>query len=413
MKRIPRSRQAAADQTDRIPSRLPADQLTLMHELQVHQEEVLIQNQQLIEAQAALEDTRDRYIELFDFAPNGYLLLDPNGIVLQINLTGASLFGHPRDTLIGMPLLGRIESGRAGDFLDYLRRCRAHAGGVGPSLEIGIRTASGPRHAQFICNPRFASSGHRELFMAMVDITERKRLEAQREAALREQMELVGRLLSVQEDERRRIARDIHDHLGQQVTALRLKLELFAQERSPTRLASSLAELQQMAQRLDTQLDFFTGQLRPAVLDDLGLRRALEQFVHEWSSTFRVGAEFHASGLEDARFDPAAETHLYRFTQEALNNVYKHAAATHVAVMLERRDDRLTLIIEDNGRGFDPQRLASGAGGRGLGIIGMRERATLIGGEVEVETAPGRGTTVFLRAPWSRCHPPERQAAAR
>jgi PAS domain S-box-containing protein len=372
--------------------------LALLQDLQVHQEEILVQNQQLIAAQAALEETRDRFIALYDFAPNGYLTLDDHGIVLEINLTAALLFGKPRHAIIGMPLRGFVEKAHRGYFLDYMRRCRNHQSGPGPSVEFTIRTLEGLREVQLLCGPRRADgASRREFFTALLDITERKRLEAEREAATRAQAELVGRMISVQEDERRRIARDLHDHLGQQLTGLRLKLELVAQSRSGAETQQRVSEAQKVAEQLDRHLDFFTAELRPSALDDLGLASALRQLVREWSENFGIGVEFHTDGSGE-RLDRDVETHLYRIAQEALNNVYKHAGARRVGVLLERRNDRLVLIIEDDGAGFHLDQPLNGDH-RSLGLLGMQERAALIGGRMEIETVPGHGTTVFLQLP--------------
>jgi signal transduction histidine kinase len=165
-----------------------------------------------------------------------------------------------------------------------------------------------------------------------------------------------------------------------------------------------VADAQWTAEQLDRQLDFFVGDLRPAALDDLGLETALSQFVREWSQNFGIRAEFHAAGL-NGRMDREVETHLYRISQEALNNVYKHADAQSVAVLLERRDSQLVLIIEDDGTGFQPER--SDTKHKGLGLVGMQERAALIGGLMEIETAPGQGTAVYLQVPLGSPSTPE------
>jgi two-component system sensor histidine kinase UhpB len=379
------------------------DKLLLVHELQVHQEEIQVQNQQLIAAQAALEETRDLYIDLYDFAPNGYLTVDSNGVILQINLTGAAQLGKSREKLMGLPLLAFVTTGHRGEFLEFMRRCRTHNAGreTGPMVELPMRTPDGDRDVQLLCRPRRMAGGRREYFMAMLDITERKLLEASQQAAAREQATLIERLMSAQEDERRSIARDIHDHLGQQVTGLRLKLELLAQDAAGGSFAARVREAQGIAEDLDAHLDFFTGKLRPTSLDDLGLMVALAQYVREWSANFKIAAEFHSSGLNGDRMAPEVETHIYRFCQEALNNVYKHAGATRAGVILERRSHDVILIVEDNGHGFEA---ATSANQRmraaGLGLLGMRERAALVGGRLEIESSPGRGTTVFLYLPW-------------
>jgi signal transduction histidine kinase len=166
-----------------------------------------------------------------------------------------------------------------------------------------------------------------------------------------------------------------------------------------SKLRPRIAELSDIAQRLDSDVDFLAWELRPTALDDLGLIVALSTYAQEWSKHFGVEVNFHSAGLGGTRLAPLVETNLYRIVQEALNNVSKHAAATHVDLLLERRDGDAVLIVEDDGRGFDLERVKMSGTDRGLGLVGMRERAALVGGTVEIESKPGEGTTVFVRVP--------------
>jgi len=256
-----------------------------------------------------------------------------------------------------------------------------------------------------LCRPRSGGSARHEYLVSIIDITERKRLDREARLAERERKELIGRLMSVHEDEARRIARDIHDHLGQQLTALRLKIELLAQDREADAVREKLNAVQAMAEGVDAQLDFFTARLRPSVLDDLGVVAAIRQHIRDWSANFGIAAEFHTSGLDRCSILPEVQIQLYRFCEEALNNVYKHAAARCVGVTLGRREDHLMLIIDDDGQGFDQPKFKVNPrnkdGNTGLGLVNMRERAALIHGTFDLETAPGEGTTVFLKVPWS------------
>ena len=155
--------------------------------------------------------------------------------------------------------------------------------------------------------------------------------------------------------------------------------------------------IEAIAQRLDRDVDTLVWELRPTALDDLGLRAALANYVQDWSNRVGIPAKLHSSGLLDDRLPSDAETALYRIAQEALTNVAKHARAGNVGVILERRDDSVMLIIEDDGVGFDPE--AGGGGGQGFGLLGMQERAGLVGATVEIESSTGQGTTVLVRMP--------------
>jgi PAS domain S-box-containing protein len=211
---------------------------------------------------------------------------------------------------------------------------------------------------------------------------------------------LLRRLVTVQEDERRRIARDLHDHLGQQMTALRLNLDsLKAHPESLGDMDVRIETADRLATQLEADVDFLAWELRPAGIDELGLAATLQRFIAEWSHHYGIDGEFHSSGLDGARLGVDVEINLYRIAQEALNNVYKHAKATCVDMILERRQNNIVLIVEDNGTGFDPGDTVTHGTDRDLGLIGMRERASLTGGTLDIESAPGKGTTIFVRIP--------------
>ena len=182
------------------------------------------------------------------------------------------------------------------------------------------------------------------------------------------------------------------------MTALRLKLETMKKLCGENEeLCDKVDESQLIARQIDSDVSFIAWELRPAALDDLGLAAALENYVKEWSHHSDVTAEFHTSRLKTVRLPPEAETNLYRIVQESLNNVYKHANAGRVAVMLRKVNDEVVLIIEDDGDGFDVGKTAGNGGG--FGLPGMLERAALVGGTYEIESGKGKGTTVFIRVP--------------
>ena len=223
----------------------------------------------------------------------------------------------------------------------------------------------------------------------------------QRTQAERERGDLLKRVVSSQEDERRRIARDIHDKLGQRVTALRLQIASLANEPwDEEKLEGKVELLQRTALRLDSEISFLAWELRPAALDDLGLPEAARAYVEDWSHNYKISSDFSLRGFKSSRLHPDAETHLYRIMQEALNNIIKHASATNVNVLLERKKRSVSLIVEDNGKGFDVASVSKNGGStHGLGLLGMRERSMLLGGNIEIESSSGSGTTVFITIP--------------
>jgi PAS domain S-box-containing protein len=218
----------------------------------------------------------------------------------------------------------------------------------------------------------------------------------ERERAERAHTELLTRLVFAQEDERRRIAREMHDQFGEQLTALSLRigmLKIACGDRAD--LGEQIEALEAVAGQLDLDVDHLVWELRPTALDDLGLRAALANYLQVWSKRVNISAGLHASGLLDDRLSSDAETTLYRIAQEALTNVAKHAQAANVDVILERRSDHVLLIVEDNGVGFDPADARTT--GQGFGLLGMQERAALMGATLQIESAPGKGTTILVR----------------
>jgi signal transduction histidine kinase len=221
-----------------------------------------------------------------------------------------------------------------------------------------------------------------------------------RERAEKQVKKLLRQIISTQETERRHLARELHDHLGQQLVALRLNLETIkGQAWGREQLRGEVERLEAIVRQLDSDVDYLAWGLRPAALDRLGLEAAVEQFVREWSAHTGVAAEFHASGLDGVSLTPEVGINLYRIVQEALNNIHKHAGAGKVGVLLEGRGGQVLLIVEDDGQGFD--RGAATEEGGGMGLVNMRERASLVGGALEVETSPGAGTTLYVRVPVS------------
>ncbi|MBC8076139.1 MAG: PAS domain-containing protein, partial [Chloroflexales bacterium] len=227
-----------------------------------------------------------------------------------------------------------------------------------------------------------------------VEISERKQSEQSRQLLLQQ-------LVTGQEEERRRIARELHDQMGQDLTALMLRLKAL-HDTLPHDAAAheDVAQLQALTVKIGQEVRRLAVQLRPAALDGLGLAVALTNYVEEWSAHARVAADFHTSGLEDERLPLAVETTLYRIAQEALTNVLKHAQATGVSLIIERRANAVRMIVEDNGVGFAVARAQrSTASERRLGLIGMHERVAQLGGVLTIEATPGSGTTVFVDIP--------------
>jgi signal transduction histidine kinase len=207
---------------------------------------------------------------------------------------------------------------------------------------------------------------------------------------------LLRKIVTAQEDERGRIARNLHDQLGQRLTALRLALER-AQERGATAGTSGddeIARALDLTHQIDADVGFLSWELRPAVLEHLGIGVALPRYVNEWSEHYGLEVAYKGDAYHTGLLTHEAEVAFYRIAQEALTNVAKHAHASRIDMMLESRDHSVVLVIEDDGVGFDTG--DSTVTGRGIGLLGMRERAALIDAKFEVESKPGEGTSIFV-----------------
>jgi signal transduction histidine kinase len=219
-----------------------------------------------------------------------------------------------------------------------------------------------------------------------------------REMAEREALR--RKLLHAQEEERRRIARELHDQMGQNLTALNVGLKSLLVRQSRSDLSGRVQRLQELAIQTARDLHRVAVELRPAALDDLGLVKAIRALADTWSSQYGIDVDFEAGRYQPAGISAEIETILYRIIQEALNNVAKHSGATHVAIVLHRTAEQLHAIIEDNGRGFDRSAPSQSGNGSGrLGLLGIQERLGLVGGSLDVESAPDCGATLIVRIP--------------
>jgi len=227
---------------------------------------------------------------------------------------------------------------------------------------------------------------------------ERQRQRRMEELRQREAMrsQLLERILAAQEEERRRIARELHDEAGQALTSLRVSLGLLEREaQQPEAVRTRVAELKCLTEEIMENLHRLAMDLRPAILDHLGLVAALRQYIEACRRRYGLNIQLETIGLEE-RLSPRVEIALYRILQEALTNVVRHAQATRVDVLLERRGDRIIAVVEDNGIGFDPEQAMRDGH---LGLFGIRERVERLGGTLILESAPGSGTTLVVEVP--------------
>ncbi|MGJ4921623.1 ATP-binding protein [Bradyrhizobium oligotrophicum] len=301
--------------------------------------------------------------------------------------------GHEDLTLALDRVVEAIEPADRAAVRNALLHCRGDQ-----AVTVDFRTAT-PQPRWLRVNGRCShrpDTGGEVVVAVLVDIDDSKRAELDRQRLLR-------RLGKAEEDERKRLSRELHDQIGQTVTGLLFGLknveQAIAQLPGQAAQLDSLHALQALASDIGRDIHQIAADLRPAALDDLGLYKAVQAFCSEWSRRFGVSTDVQTLGRA-GRLPPEVESAIYRAIQEALTNVAKHAGARHVSVVLDRREEELRVIVEDDGKGFDPNRRASpdGASQR-LGLSFIEERMSLLGGTLAIETEPRHGTTLYMTVP--------------
>lgn len=224
-----------------------------------------------------------------------------------------------------------------------------------------------------------------------------------RQTAEESRVQLLHRLVGAHEEERGRIARELHDKMGQYLTVINLGLHSLTEicQPHPPPSHTSLLQLLQVTDELMSEVHHIAWELRPALLDDLGLNAALGNYLTQWAERTGIALDFHNCNLDQKLLSPDIETTVYRIVQEALTNILKHAQAKNVSVVVECQQNNVQVVVEDDGKGFDTEYLSSNKAttkGR-LGVVGMRERAAMVEGTLDIESTPGAGTTVFVRIP--------------
>lgn len=233
-------------------------------------------------------------------------------------------------------------------------------------------------------------------FKAIADRLAAQKMALEEKDRLRGQ--LLDKLISAQEDERRRISRELHDQTGQSLTTLLVGLKVL--EKAPTKdaMQARAADLMGLVHQTLDEVHRLSVELRPAMLDDLGLVAAVRSMATDFEEAHRVKTDVRIQGIEH-RLTPAVEASVYRVIQEALTNIAKYASAEHVAIRLTQVGDRLDARVEDDGRGFDLAAVTRAKGRQSLGLLGMQERVGLLGGEFAIDSAPGHGTHIRFTIP--------------
>ena len=396
-------RSAAESTLARKPDAEPRLADELLHELRVHQVELEMQNETLRVAQAELEASRNRYLDLYDFAPVGYVTISTDGLIAEINLAGATMLGRARKGLLRKHFSTMVMPADQHRWIHHFTNVKR--GNREVSIDLALLRADGTAfEARLDCGHDTPEASSREgrtpgMRIIIIDVTERKHAERAIADQTQRLQALSRQLTEVDAEVRRRLARELHDRVGQNLSSLimslnRMKSEMPAEvlERSGKWFDDSAKLLGQTIDEVRTVM----SELRPAELDDFGLLQAVSFYAEQVG--LRAGFAFTLRAAHgDLHLPIGIETTLYRIAQEAVTNIGKHARATEVVIVIEIIENDVTLRINDNGGGVvDGENMMSVAR---RGVLGMRERAEAIGAQFEFQSTPGAGTTVAVKVP--------------
>jgi signal transduction histidine kinase len=275
----------------------------------------------------------------------------------------------------------RLDEVAAGKTTTYERKMRRKDGKI---LDVEVR-------AKIIAPDRF---------LAFIrDISERKKVEMELVKSREDLRELSNYIENVREEERLNISREIHDELGQQLTVLKMNVSRLGKKIS-SREETFMPEISEILRSINEMVETvrkISSELRPGMLDDLGLIAAMDWYCEEFDKRTGIRTVF-INGLNDDKFSKKVNISLFRIFQESLTNIARHAEARKADISLMRQDQQLVLLIEDNGKGFDPSVVEHSTT---LGILGMKERARMIGGTYNVFSTPGKGTVIEVVVPFT------------
>ena len=334
---------------------------------------------------------------LFEAAAQAILVVDRTGRIVMTNPATEKMLGYAQSELIGQSIEllvpERLRGGHVAYRDGYFGNPQTRPMGFGLDLQARKKDGS---VLDVEIGLSYLRSGQETLGVAFVsDISKRKA----DERAIRRQREelrtLAGRLMTAQDDERRRIARDLHDDLSQKLAYLAMDLGKLANKPTSQEMLDSLRGLQRRAGDAAESVRHISHQLHPSILDDIGLEAALEQYCEEFEERSGIRTHFSSREVPDSLPREVASS-MYHIFQESLRNVSKHSEAETVFVTLEFTAGVLRLIVKDEGVGLAESRLKAGAG---IGMIGMRERAHLVNGTVSIESQVGEGTEVTVAVP--------------
>ncbi|GAX91407.1 PAS domain-containing sensor histidine kinase [Effusibacillus lacus] len=328
---------------------------------------------------------------IFTNVTDAILIIDEQGFVAGANPAAERMTGWSAEELIGKIHFCDICRGMA--------NCVEEASCVDcfakrlsmPSFEMKLKTKDGNEYAVAASSTRLIDQDVKYLVVILRDMSEQHRMERERIQRM-----MTNYVIQAQEEERKRVSRDLHDGVGQALYSILVGLKVVNQLQLDDNIRNHLEDVQQMTTRALEEVKSLAVELRPSALDDLGLVPAIRSYNKRYEQTFGIETELEIVGNK-RRYAPVVETALYRICQEAMTNSAKYADCDKIMVRLVDSGDMVELYVEDDGRGFDTDQIR--IQGTGLGLYGMKERANLLGGTVEIKSAPGEGTVVHVMIP--------------
>jgi PAS domain S-box-containing protein len=334
------------------------------------------------------------YRMLVEAMSEGAATLSSDGAVLYSNRKFAEMIHKPPGKVVGLAVRSLVVGKERDRFGTLLAKAQK---GVAKG-EFNLRSGDGSLVPIHLSLNRFRGYEGHALGMVVTDLSEQKRKQAE-EIKQTETMHrlLLERAFSAQEEERHRIARELHDEAGQLLTSLLVGLRTLEDSRNMAAAKAQGHRLREITAQAIDEIGRLARGLHPGVLYDHGLGVALSRYVAEYTKTHKIAVDLTLDGLDSCKLQPAVQVRLYRILQEALTNVAKHAEAKAVSIVVECSATALKVAVTDNGRGFNTKVLAVVSSNR-LGIQGMRERASMLGGTISF-TSKGRGTRILLQIP--------------
>lgn len=345
---------------------------------------------ELNEVLNALSKSEKLQRNIFEFAPDTMIVVNREGKIENVNSQIEKMFGYQSKEIIGKNILElipeRFRKGHKKFQIDFMKH--PHLREMGRNLELfALRKDGSEFPTDIILSPIETENGT-FIIAAIRDITRRKRDEQTLLSYAEQQNILSRRLIEIQEAERRRIALELHDEIGQNLTGLKLTLEILARKNDD----ESIGKAQSVVNDLMSKVRKLSLDLRPATLDHLGLLSAFLWLIRNYTSQTHVVVDFKHAGLENRRFASEIETSVYRVVQEALTNIARHAKVKKAKIRIWADDETLNLTVEDSGKGFDVEQVLTK--GSSTGVAGMHERVLFLGGKFHIESADEKGTVI-------------------